>query len=281
MTSLVSTGVPISTNLRLSYAEWAKGVTKQADERPGTYKQTSKFLVGFTRRLNIERWGSMTARLLLHDRNKAKQDDDSRLAEGEIRIEITSLKLNKTGQMKLDHLYDGNDGDEPAAAALSSAVNMVGGAVAALGSLTLSAMSGDVLVICKVSIPGDPIEVTDPVRVSRGLLGKPSKMKYEKRSYHGVQGDSHARARYTYLQEAMASKNPADSLLRISFVVADATGKEVRCPLCLARMRLAWSSYYAIVHCTADTCLNNCVCPVSVHAPNRCQTQRLGHWSIA
>ena len=92
-----STGVvSIDADLRKSYKEWAElRKDDQVATEGGFSMNRSKFLVGSTKRITISRWGALTAKLLLHDLNKRKQKSDNTLDEGEIRVEVNLLRLNK------------------------------------------------------------------------------------------------------------------------------------------------------------------------------------------
>ena len=182
----------------------------------------SKFLVGSTKAQNIQNWGQLTSRLLLHERNKIKRAEDNQLTEGEIRVEITSLKMNKTGQSKIDYLM-------PPPIGFSAAMGSMGLGSMGLGAMTKTSMSGDVMVLVKLMIPGDPILVSDPVRIRRGPVVMSYRIGLAQRSLHHASAPDEAmRQRATFLASAMASKNPTHSLLKISVILADAEGKEVK-----------------------------------------------------
>ena len=209
---------PIDVDLRLRYVEWAQGVkTQHAKQGRSPDVQRSKYLTGSTKRRSIDRWGSLTARLLLHEKQRKRAAEDHRLVEGEIRIELTSLKLYKPGLAKLNSLVP--------QAQVSSIANAM-----SLGTMTMSAMSGEVLVIVKLMIPGEDELVSDPVRMSRGPIPKLVKVKgLSRRAYfhRGVGQDQEMLARSIFLQEILASKNPMDSLTKVSVVLADDTGAEI------------------------------------------------------
>ena len=220
--SLHTTGViSIDADLRKSYFEWKNGsknmVIEEARNEGGFDMIKSKFLIGSTKRRSIDRWGSMTARLLLHERQKAQKDEDNQLAEGEIRVEINSFKLNKTGQQKLASLMP------TSSLGLGSAMDDM------VGAMTMNVMSGDVLCLVKLSIPGDDILVSDPVRLGRGPAIKVVKIGLSKRSHHSAgSSDQAMKERQSFLQDVMSSKNPAESLLRIAVVLTDALGEPIK-----------------------------------------------------
>ena len=82
---------------------WRTRGVSQQDERSG---RTYRFLVGSTKRKSINAWEKLVVRSLLHAKQKSKQIADSRLANGEIRVELSGLKLNKSGMQKIKHLED-------------------------------------------------------------------------------------------------------------------------------------------------------------------------------
>ena len=90
----LSGAVETTTSLNAKYDEWVKGVEANYDDGG---KKPAKFLVGTTRRANIDRWERFTARVLFNENVRKKREKDSRLDEGEIRIELNSLRLNKIG----------------------------------------------------------------------------------------------------------------------------------------------------------------------------------------
>ena len=216
----------ISANLRTSYAEWARSVEDEVDPMTGQKKVgQARYLMGTTKGQSIDRWASLTARLLLHDTQRARREEDSVLEDGEIRIELTDIKLNAKGQQKLTHLVQNNEGSGVTG---GFSMSDPAAAMSALGAMTASAMSGDVLALVKVQLPGDPLLVSDPVRLGRGPIGKITKVSVAKRSYHSTQGDrAEDFERAQWLSKALASKSPLDSLMKISVVLADSTGKEV------------------------------------------------------
>ena len=73
----------IEDNLRKNYIAWREGLIKPgglADGAPAPYR----FLVGVTKRLNIDRWEKYTVHLLLRQKEKLLAIEDSRLVEGEV-----------------------------------------------------------------------------------------------------------------------------------------------------------------------------------------------------
>ena len=217
--------ISIDADLRKSYYEWKNGsknsVIEEAAIEGGFQMIKSRYLIGFTKQRSIDRWGSMTSRLLLHERQKTQTTEDNMLAEGEIRIEVKTFKLNKTGQEKLKHLLSLLPPPE-VDDSLGSTLNR------AVGAMTSTAMSGDQMVIVKVAIPGDEVLPSDPVRVSRTVI-KLAKINISKRSLHTAgSSDPEMKDRQAFLYEAISSKNPADSLLRIAVVLADPQGNELK-----------------------------------------------------
>ena len=223
--ALSSAGViSIDADLRNSYKEWAEAQELQGHQvaMEGGYSMTkAKYLVASTRQACIDRWGLVAARMLLHHRQQIKKKADNQLSEGEIRVEINSLKFNRTGLDKLAHLMPPAD-----LGSFSGALDSMSGGT--IGAMTKSAMQGDIMVLVKLMIPGDQTIVTDPLRVSRGPQLKTVRIGLSQRSYH-VAGtnDPEMQQRSVALQQAMRSKNPADSLLKISVVLADSAGREV------------------------------------------------------
>ena len=146
------------------------------------------------------------------------------LDEGEIRVEFNEIRLNELGQAKLNSLISDRIANDMVGGAVGDALASIG----ALGAMTASALSGDVMALVKVQLPGDPLLVSDPVRLGRGPVGRPTKLALSKRSYHAHGSDNPRNAeRARAMVNALASKNPVDSLMRVTVVLADSTGKEV------------------------------------------------------
>ena len=136
-------------DLRANYEEWFWGLGKFDKDKSRLLRSRSKFLVGVTKPKNMAKWERITQNLLDSIGIKKQIEADQKLAPGEIRIEITTLKMSKYGLMRL-------------------------------GTLNPAAAAGDGLIIVKVQLPGDEREVCAPVPLRKGL----AKMTYQKRATH-------------------------------------------------------------------------------------------------
>ena len=104
------------TDLRASYAKWYAG---------GHHRRvTSRFLVGVTKRKNIDAWQSLVASLLVTKHkfytSQVQALNQAWITEGEVRVVISGLKLNRQGIAKLASLAEPPE-PEPEAEAIGSA----------------------------------------------------------------------------------------------------------------------------------------------------------------
>ena len=139
--------------MRGSYDEWYKSMEGQWEtlhpnnpQMKHTLKsitgvQMSKHLVGCTRPRNIKNWSRMTSLLLLHEVWKSEKTKESELLKGEVRLEISWLRLNKSGLAKL-------------------------------GQISVAAAAGDGMVLVKSVIPGDnpPEQLSEPYPLKKGYV---------------------------------------------------------------------------------------------------------------
>ena len=113
------------------------------------------------------------------------------LDEGEIRVEFNEIRLNRLGQAKLNSLISDRIANDMVGGAVGDALASIG----ALGAMIAEKLSGDVMALVKVQLPGDPLLVSDPVRLGRGPVGRPTKLALSKRSYHAHGSDNPRNAR--------------------------------------------------------------------------------------
>ena len=218
----LETGARITQpNLCIVYKEWISGIKAQKEAlkaQKGTLKTqgTYKFLIGLTQRKNISHWEDFVVRLLLFEQQKKQKAQDCRLAEGEIRIELNQLKLNKAGQLKLGSLIPKAD------AYIAELAEMAGGDSASLLGVE-PLKPEDALVLVKLHIPGDEELVSQPVRVPKGQQPSIRPVSLTTSSTH----DASSPDRLERLCMALASPSPYDSVMRVSVVMATADGVEV------------------------------------------------------
>lgn len=170
--------------MRANYEEWWRGM--QEDEHNSRLTRAkSRFLVGVTKPKNMKHWERLTTNILAKELKRKEREAESALAQGEVRVELTSLKLSKNG-------------------------------ITRLGVLHPSAMAGDGLVLVKVAIPGDDVDVTEPFPMRKGVAKTP----YQKRSMH--EG-----GRTLELNEFLTSPDPEASEVILSLYLCNKNGAEL------------------------------------------------------
>ena len=101
-------------------------------------RSKSRFLVGTTKPRNVSRWEKMVSNLMKEEVKRKERDQGSLLAVGEIRVELTTVKLSKNGLIRM-------------------------------GVLSPAAAAGDGIIVIKVNVPGDSEDVTETYPMRRGI----------------------------------------------------------------------------------------------------------------
>ena len=262
------------SNLRSTYAKWYHGVHLMGGDR---LRHASRSLVGTMKRRNIDAWKLVVAKLLVriytaHSAN-VHALDAAWVRDGEMRIEISALRLNKLGVTKLASLVasakcasaephedggvveDGGsaspqrsstDASPKRRSSLRFSSRGEKAAVAAKGSPCGSAVGGGVdlfasdseseLVLIKLQVLGGEVLVSSPVRMTRSTGANKVKLT---RSVHFADEDGGL----AHLNQRLSSSDPTDSEIRLIIVLATANGREARGPsnepLTLASYRMS------------------------------------------
>ena len=178
-------------DLRQAYIEWyqlmADG-SKGNDLNVRLLRSKSKTLIGSTTSVKVvSRWERMVKQIQTYQVEKAEKEKSLALAEGEIRVELNSVKLQKNGLIRL-------------------------------GVLNPAAAAGDGLVLVKVEVPTDPMEITETYSMRRGIAKL--KPQYSKRSTHDG-------ARKDELWDVLHSPDPEQSLVKFTVVLCNKNGVEL------------------------------------------------------
>lgn len=173
-------------DLRAIYYEWWQGMQTSEQNRRLT-RSKARYLVGTTRPRNVTRWEKMVQTLLQYEIKRLEKDKESALQEGEIRVEMMTVKLAKNG-------------------------------LARMGALNPDAAAGDGLIVLKVNIPGDATDITETYPMRRGIAK--CNPQYQKRS-------PHEGSRRDELFDLLHSPDPEASNLSISLHLCNKNGAEL------------------------------------------------------
>merc|ERR1719393_855730 len=100
--------------MRANYDSWYKTMMEQdailTENNPtmvSLLHAKSRKLLGVTRPKNLQGWSKLTAKLMLKQQLDREREKESMLDSGEVRVELTSVRLNKNGFMKMGTLAPG------------------------------------------------------------------------------------------------------------------------------------------------------------------------------
>ena len=86
--------------MRENYVEWYRGMQQDENNRRLT-KAKSRLLIRVTRPKCIKRWEKLTVNLIAANDKKKERESDLALKKGEVRVELTSVKLTTKGTSAL------------------------------------------------------------------------------------------------------------------------------------------------------------------------------------
>ena len=186
-------------DLRENYREWYQGLCGEKDANGNWIREPheqnerilrakSKFLVGTSKPTNVDKWEKIVKKILRFEDERKASEQGSALAVGDIRVEITQVKITKNGFMRL-------------------------------GVLNPAAAGGDGLIVIKVDVPGDPQEITETYKMSRGNV-KCNPNLFSKTSAH--EGD-----RSDLLWDILHDPDPERSDLTIGVYLCNKNGAEL------------------------------------------------------